>query len=187
MTDKTVTPPLKAQKASSLKPKGSADLQGKITKLEQSLDEKSKEITELKDDKIRTLAEMQNIQSRHHTKLQEAHQYSLRKFIEDLLPILDSLDTGIDTWSAHNDGQSNDTMEGMKVTRDLFLSTIKRYDVEVINPNAGDDFNPQWHEAISMQSSDTIENNKIITVAQKGYQIKDRLVRAAKVVVCQTE
>lgn len=187
MTKNSVTPPVEAQKAADLKPKGSSDLQNKITKLEQSLSEFSQEIAQLKDDKMRTLAEMQNLQSRHNIKLQEAHQYSLKRFIEDLLPILDSLDTGIENWTVANEEKTNDTIEGMRVTRDLFLSTIKRYGVEVINPDSGAAFDPKWHEAIAMQPSDNIQNNSIITVAQKGYQIKERLVRAAKVVVSQTK
>ena len=183
---KTSSEELKPKKAENLQPKGSADLQKTITKLEDSLKDAESQIKQLSDDKIRQLAEMQNIHSRYETKVQEAHQYSLKKFIDDLLPVIDSLETGIQQCFVEENEATKPAIDGMKVTRDLFLSTLKRHQVECIDPENGEHFNPRWHEAISMQPSDEHPNNSILAVAQKGYSIKDRLIRAAKVIVSQS-
>jgi molecular chaperone GrpE len=136
------------------------------------------EIGLLKDALLRTRAEMDNLHKRSEREIEKSRRYAVESLLRDLVPVIDSLDQGVDSAEKADAGMS----EGMKLTRKLLLDTLNRYGLSCLDP-VGERFDPQWHEAMSMQPSNEHPADAVITVLQKGYRLHDRLVRPARVIV----
>ncbi|WP_144392835.1 nucleotide exchange factor GrpE [Pleionea sediminis] len=129
---------------------------------------------------LRAKAEADNIRRRAERDVQNAHKYALEGFVESLLPILDSLEQGL-AQPAESD-EAKALKEGMELTLKMFVDVLAKKNVEQLNPQ-GEPFNPELHEAMSMQENPEVEPNTVIAVFQKGYALNGRLVRPARVVV----
>ena len=131
---------------------------------------------------LRTQAEMENLRKRTSRDIENAHKYALDKFIKELLPVIDSLELGI---SAGNDADDLESLiEGMDLTLKKFVDTLGKFGVAVVDP-VGEKFDPEKHEAVSMQEIEDVEAGNVVTVMQKGYELNGRLVRPAMVVVAK--
>ncbi len=161
---------------------------------EQNLDESSVEVTdeqriaeledqlaEAQENALRAAAEMQNIRRRAEQDIQKAHKFALEKFATDLLAVVDSLERGIEV-SDVSDEAIRPMREGMELTYKLLLDTLKRFQVERLDPQ-GEPFNPEEHQAMAMEESADVEPNSVLKVFQCGYSISGRLLRPAMVVV----
>jgi molecular chaperone GrpE len=137
----------------------------------------SDELGRLRDALLRTRAEMDNLHKRAERELEKSRKFAVESLLKDLVPIIDSLDQGIEA----GDGSG---VEGLTLTRKLALDTLKRYGLEVVDPE-GEAFDPQWHEAMSMIDSGDHSSGQVISVLQRGYRLHDRVVRAARVVVAK--
>ncbi len=133
---------------------------------------------------MRLQAEMENLRKRTSRDIEHAHKYALDKFVSELLPVIDSLELGINAADSNTSEEAASLREGMELTLKKMLDTVAKFGVEPIEP-LGEKFNPQLHEAVSMQESPDAESNTVITVVQKGYTLNDRLVRPAMVVVAK--
>jgi molecular chaperone GrpE len=132
---------------------------------------------------LRARADLENMRRRHARELENAHKHALDKFVSELLPICDSLELGID--ASKKDEATLDTVrEGMDMTLKMLLGNIGKLGLEAINPE-GEAFNPELHQAVSMQPADGVEANQVISVMQKGYTFNGRVIRPAMVVVSQ--
>ncbi len=149
-------------------------LEDRLTAMEQVVDE-------YKDKNLRVMAEMKNAQERAERDISKAHKFGTEKLIVDLLPVVDSLVRGLE--SSVNDPQQNSIHEGMQLTLDLLIKTLTKHGVEVINPARGEAFNPEIHEAMSMQQDPKAKPNTILQVLQHGYALNGRVLRAAMVIV----
>ena len=131
---------------------------------------------------IRAQADMDNLRKRTVRDIENAHKYALERFVNELLPVLDSMEMGISA----SDGTENidDLREGMELTLKILLTAMEKFDVKVIDPQ-GEKFNPEQHEAISMQEFDGAESGTVANVVQKGYELNGRLVRPAMVIVAK--
>ncbi len=130
---------------------------------------------------LRVRADFDNYQRRARRDLENAHKFALESFVRDLLPIVDSLEMGIA--AARQQGASADQVrEGMELTLKMFQDVLEKFGVKTINPD-GEKFNPELHQAMSMQPTPDVAPNTVLTVYQKGYVLNDRLVRPAMVVV----
>ncbi len=127
-----------------------------------------------------TQAEMENLRKRTSRDIENAHKYALEKFVNELLPVIDSLVLGIQASESASD--SGSMVEGMNLTLKKFTDTLEKFGVEVIDPQ-GEKFNPDRHDAVSMAESDEYESGNIMSVLQKGYELNGRLIRPAMVVV----
>lgn len=134
---------------------------------------------------VRTQAEMENLRRRTEKDLQNAHKYGLEKFIRELLPVVDSLELGIKAATADLP-EIHKLREGSELTLKLFASILEKFNCFPIDP-LGEVFNPERHQAMSMQPSADAEPNTVLTVFQKGYLLNERLIRPAMVVVAQAE
>ena len=131
---------------------------------------------------IRAQADMDNLRKRTVRDIENAHKYALERFVNELLPVLDSMELGISASdSAENAG---DLREGMELTLKILLTAMEKFDIQIIDPQ-GEKFNPEQHEAISMQELDGAESGIVISVVQKGYELNGRLVRPAMVIVAK--
>lgn len=150
--------------------------------LQAALDKARRQAEENWNKLVRLQAEMDNLRKRTSRDVEHAHKYALDKFVAELLPVIDSLELGI---SAADDSSEADSLrEGMELTLKKFLDVLQKFGVQPIDPQ-GEKFNPELHEAVSMQESSEAGSNTVITVVQKGYILNDRLVRPAMVVVAK--
>jgi molecular chaperone GrpE len=149
----------------------------------QALLEKEKENAKTnRDAALRAQAEMENLRKRTTRDVESAHKYALEKFVHELLPIMDSLSLGMS--AAENAENTDELREGMDLTLKMFNGAMEKFGVKTIDPE-GEKFNPEQHEAISMQEIEGSESGTVTTVMQKGYELNGRLVRPAMVVVAK--
>jgi len=150
------------------------DLQARILTLEEQL-------AEAQDQSLRVAADMQNVRRRAELDVEKAHKFALEKLVVDLLPVVDSLERGLEL--THADDEANKSVrEGMQLTLKLLVDTLKRYQVDALDPH-GEPFNAEHHQAMAMQESPEVEPNSVLKVFQKGYLLNGRLLRPAMVVV----
>ncbi|MDX1836400.1 nucleotide exchange factor GrpE [Legionella taurinensis] len=130
---------------------------------------------------VRAIAELDNVRRRAERDVANAHRYGQEKLIASLLPILDSLEQALQL----ADKDANAAMhEGLQLTMKLFLDVLDKHDVKQLDPQ-GEPFNPQEHEAMSMQDVPGVAPNSIVAVFQKGYKLNDRIIRPARVIVAK--
>ncbi|MBC8211363.1 MAG: nucleotide exchange factor GrpE [Gammaproteobacteria bacterium] len=130
---------------------------------------------------VRLNAEMENYRKRAQRDVENAHKYAVKSFVESLLPVADSMDMGLSAASAEN-ANLDSIKEGIGMTLNLFQQTLEKNGVKPVDAQ-DQPFDPEQHQAISMQPSNDVEPNTVLTVMQKGYLLNDRLVRPAMVVV----
>jgi len=128
---------------------------------------------------VRALADIDNVRKRAAKDLESTRQYAVEKFAQDLVGVMDSLELGI-----ANAGKSDAAalLEGKQATQRLLAKAFEKAQIEEINPAEGAPFNPEMHEAMLAQPSDSPPNS-VLTVVQKGYQLNGRLLRPARVIV----
>lgn len=153
---------------------GSEDLGTRVQVLEEQL-------AAAKDQSLRAVADLQNVRRRAEQDVEKAHKFALEKFASDLLPVIDSLERGLELSSA-DDETIKPMRDGIELTLKMFSDTLKRYNLEAIDPH-GEPFNAEHHQAMAMQESADSEPNSVLKVFQKGYMLNGRLLRPAMVVV----
>jgi molecular chaperone GrpE len=128
---------------------------------------------------VRAQAELDNVRRRMEREVANAHKYGMEKLVTALLPVVDSLEQALQITEESSDSAMH---EGLVLTMKLFADVLQKFDIEPIDP-IGAVFDPQEHEAMSIQESDEVPPNSVITVFQKGYKLSDRVIRPARVVV----
>lgn len=126
---------------------------------------------------VRAMAELDNIRRRAERDVANAHRYSLEKFGAALLPVVDSLEKALQL--ADKDASMR---EGLQLTMKVLIDTLEKFDIHQLDP-IGETFDPQQHEAMSMQESAEMAPNSVLMVFQKGYKLNDRVIRPARVIV----
>lgn len=150
------------------------ELEQKLTAAEQKVHENWEKV-------VRVTADMDNVRRRAERDVANAHRYGIEKLVNNLLPVVDSLEQAELLAEQHGDTAMH---EGIQLTMKLFLDMLEKTNVEQINP-VGEVFNPELHEAMVMQESPDAAPNTVLTVFQKGYKLNDRVIRAARVVVAK--
>ncbi|MES9958964.1 MAG: nucleotide exchange factor GrpE [Sedimenticola sp.] len=135
------------------------------------------------DQLVRARAESENQRKRHERELENAHKFALERFVSELLAVRDSMELGLS--AAQDEGADVEKLiEGTELTLKLLSDVMERFEVEQIDP-VGEPFNPEYHQAMSMQPREDVPPNTVVTVVQKGYTLNGRLVRPAMVMVSQ--
>ncbi len=156
-----------------------------VETLKKKLAEAEKKAEENWDKAVRAVAEMENMKKRIQRDLENAHKYSLEKIAKELLTVIDSLELGIlAANSDHPEVQKH--KEGSELTKKQLESVFEKFNIKAIDP-VGEPFDPEKHQAMSMQPSAEVEPNTVINVFQKGYTLNDRLIRPAMVVVSKAD
>lgn len=148
-----------------------------IDELRQQLEAVQAKADENWDTVLRLRAEAENQRRRSEKHVEDAHKFAIKRFVEELLPVADSLEMGMAA-----EGDIEQIREGMNLTMKVLESALEKFAVEAINP-LGEKFNPDLHQAMAMQPSDEYEDGYVSAVMQKGYTLNGRLVRPAMVVV----
>ena len=151
-----------------------------LTVLKQDLEEHKRLAADNLDKALRARAELDNVRKRTARDIESAHKYALERFVPELLPVMDSMEMGLATSASVDDSAS--IKQGMELTLRIFAAALDKFGVKTIDPQ-GEKFNPELHEAVSLQQAEGVEPGMIISVMQKGYELNGRLVRPAMVVV----
>lgn len=132
---------------------------------------------------VRAHAELDNLKKRHARDLENAHKFALDKFVAELLGVWDSLELG---YNAAQDESADlaKVVEGTELTLKMLGDAMAKFGVEQVDP-LNQPFDPEFHQAMSMQPRDDVPPNTVVTVVQKGYLLNGRLVRPAMVMVSQ--
>ena len=153
--------------------------QPSVAELLKKLEEANQVISDQKDAVLRAAAEEQNVRRRAERDVENAHKFALEKFAGDLLAVVDTLERALEAPSSEGDQAMR---EGVELTLKMLLDALKKHGLEQVDPT-GEPFDPQEHEAMSMQPNPDMEPNTVMAVFQKGYKLNGRLVRPAMVVV----
>ncbi|WP_029407326.1 nucleotide exchange factor GrpE [Thiomicrorhabdus sp. Milos-T2] len=147
------------------------------------LEEAKAEAQKHKDMALRVQADMENLRRRTRLDVEGAHKYALEKFVNALIPAMDSMEMGME--AAAKEGATIESIsEGVEMTFKQLIDVLQEFNVERVDPT-GEKFDPQLHEAMTMIPSPDHESNTVIDTIQKGYTLNERLVRAARVIVAQ--
>ncbi len=155
----------------------------RIYELETALSEAQTTIKEQQEGVLRARADMENARRRADAEVEKARKFALERFAGELLPVIDNLERALDMGDEDNEAVKP-LLEGVEMTRKTFVSTIEKFGLTPIDP-AGEAFNPDLHQAMSMQESADHEPNSVMAVMQKGYQLNGRLLRPAMVMVAR--
>ncbi|HET9679637.1 MAG TPA: nucleotide exchange factor GrpE [Gammaproteobacteria bacterium] len=134
---------------------------------------------------LRTAAELENLRKRSQRDVDQAHKFAIERFANEMLSVKDSLEMGL---AAAQDAKAEDTiaklLEGKQMTLKQLETSFEKFGIEAIDP-IGQPFNPELHEAMAMQPAGDHKPGTVITVVQKGYSLRGRLLRPARVLVAQ--
>lgn len=132
---------------------------------------------------VRMQAEMENTRKRLQQEVDNARKFGQKSLIEELLPIVDSMEMGVS--AASEDGaEVGKIREGYELTNKMLGQLLNKFNVVVVDP-AGQKFDPELHQAMSMQEGTGAEPNTVVAVMQKGYTLNERLIRPALVMVAK--
>ncbi|MFW8590067.1 nucleotide exchange factor GrpE [Glaciecola sp. 2405UD65-10] len=134
-----------------------------------------------KDSVLRAKADGENARRRAEQEIDKARKFALEKFAGELLNVVDNLERATLAADAENEAVKS-LLEGVEMTHKSFISTFEKFGLETLDPQ-GEAFNPEHHQAMSMQESDEVAPNTVLAVMQKGYVLNGRLLRPAMVMV----
>ncbi len=157
--------------------------EAKIAQLEAALLASEQRVKEQQDTVLRAKAEVENMRRRSEQEVDKARKYALSRFVEELLPVIDNLERAIQAADDANEA-IKPIIEGVELTHKTFIGTVEKFGLKEINPE-GEAFNPEFHQAMSIQESPDHESNTVMFVMQKGYELNGRVVRPAMVMVAK--
>lgn len=138
-----------------------------------------------RDSVLRIKAEMENLRRRTEQDVEKAHKFALEKFINELLPVIDSLDRALEVADKANPDNTA-MIEGIELTLKSMLDVVRKFGVEVVG-DTNVPLDPNVHQAIAMVESEDVEAGKVLGVMQKGYTLNGRTIRAAMVTVAKAK
>ncbi|KAA1161943.1 nucleotide exchange factor GrpE [Pseudoalteromonas sp. SR43-6] len=155
--------------------------EAEIAMLYAELEAAKQTIADQKDGVVRAAADVDNIRRRAAQDVEKAHKFALEKFANELLPVIDNLERAIEFSDKENE-TLKPLLEGIDMTVKSFNDAVAKFGVEIVNPQ-GEQFNPDFHQAMSIQPSNDVTPNTVLAVMQKGYTLNGRLLRPAMVMV----
>ena len=164
-------------------PSASEPPEERVAGVEEELAEARQAARENLDRALRAQAEIENVRRRMARDVENAHKFALERFVAELLPVKDSLELGL-TASAEEGAGVAGIAEGLELTLRMLEQAMEKFGVRILDP-AGEPFDPEFHQAMTMQESDTAESGTVLTVVQKGCLLNERLVRPAMVIIAK--
>ena len=152
----------------------------RISQLEEALAAKEQEASANWDRLLRERADLENFRKRASREKEELLNYGVKSLIEEVLPVVDNLERALE--HANEDGLPA-LLEGIRMTHSLLMAALKKYGVSVVGGECGSPFDPALHQAMSQVETDEQPTNTIVQQFQKGYLLKERLLRPAMVSV----
>ena len=155
--------------------------QQRIVELEAAVIAAETKLADQKDSVMRAIADADNSRKRAQGEIDKARKFALEKFAGELLPVADNLERALQMANPENEA-IKPIVDGVELTLKSFFSTIEKFGMTVLDPQ-GQPFNPEQHQAMSMQENAELPANTVLAVMQKGYEINGRLLRPAMVMV----
>lgn len=155
-----------------------------VDELSKQLVAAQQEAADLKEQVLRAAADVQNVRRRAEQDVEKAHKFALDKFVNEMLPIVDSLERTLEACNV-DDEATKSLREGVEMTHGMFISGLAKFKVERIDPQ-GEVFDPVLHQAMSLVDAPDAQPNTVVAVMQKGYTLNGRLVRPAMVMVSKS-
>ena len=143
-----------------------------------------KQRDELKDSLLRVQADFQNFKRRNQTARSDGYEDGVREAIAAMLPAIDNLERAIDAAEKTEDEAAKALADGVKMTLNTLTESLKRFGFEEV-PALGEEFDPEKHNAVMREAGE--EPGKVLEVFQKGYKVKDKIIRYAMVKVAVEE
>lgn len=162
-------------------PEAISEEQEKINELELSLAAAQSTVADQKDSVVRAKAEVDNIRRRAAQDVEKARKFALEKFAGEMLTTVDNLERALQSIDK-NDESNNAIIEGVELTLQGLITSLDKFGVKAVDPQ-DQPFNPDLHQAMSMQEVPDVAPNTVIAVMQKGYELNGRLIRPAMVMV----
>ncbi|MFQ5470828.1 MAG: nucleotide exchange factor GrpE [Gammaproteobacteria bacterium] len=134
---------------------------------------------------LRAKAELENYRRRAQQDVEKARKFGLEKISNELLPVKDSLELGL-TATENDVNDIEKLREGMELTLKLLTEAMEKVGIREVNP-VNEKFDPEFHQAMSIQETGDVDPNTVVTVFQKGYLLNERLIRPAMVVVAKAQ
>ena len=138
------------------------------------------EAAKLKDLALRARADLDNFRKRSLREKEDAIRYANNGLLEKLLPVIDNFELGLD--AARNATDAASVLQGMSMVQRQLQDFIRSQGLEEV-PADGEAFDPNKHDAVSQEFSAEVPEGQVIRQVRKGYKLKDRLIRAASVIV----
>ena len=159
---------------------GTGAIGGYASAAEEALAAAEQDLARHRDAMLRMQAEMENQHKRLLRESEKSRKFALERIMKDLLQVLDSMERGLEVGA---DAATVESLrEGQELTLRMLAKVLQDHDLETIDP-AGQPFDPEWHEAMTVMPVADVDDNTVVEVLQKGYRLHDRLVRPARVVV----
>ncbi len=155
--------------------------QEKINELELSLAAAQSTVAEQKDSVVRAKAEVDNIRRRAAQDVEKARKFALEKFAGEMLTTVDNLERALQSIDKEDEANKAIT-EGVELTLQGLITSLDKFGIKAVDPQ-DQPFNPDLHQAMSMQEVPDVAPNTVIAVMQKGYELNGRLIRPAMVMV----
>ena len=159
--------------------------QEKINALELALATAKATVADQKDSVIRAKAEVDNVRRRAAQDVEKARKFALEKFAAEMLTTVDNLERALQSIDK-DDERNTAIIEGIELTHQGLLSSLEKFSIKSIDPQ-DQPFNPELHQAMSMQEVEGVAPNTVIAVMQKGYELNGRLIRPAMVMVSKAK
>jgi molecular chaperone GrpE len=156
-----------------------ADSTTQVEKLEAALAAAQLDAEAQRDQRLRALAETDNVRKRAQRDIDSAQRYALERFASELLGVRDSLELAV------RSGDDAGLRHGLEATLKLLTSAFEKYSIQSIDPATGSPFDPALQEAVLSQPTNEVPANTVLKVLQTGYQLNGRLLRPARVVVAR--
>ncbi|MGF1699599.1 nucleotide exchange factor GrpE [Photobacterium makurazakiensis] len=153
----------------------------RISELEAALLISEAKAKDAVDASLRARAEGENVRRRSEQEIDKARKFALNKFAEELLPVIDNMERAIEM-ADKTDEAIKPMVEGVDLTLQTMMGTVEKFGLKQLNP-LGETFNPEFHQAMSIQESTEYAPNTVMLVMQKGYELNGRVVRPAMVMV----
>jgi molecular chaperone GrpE len=155
--------------------------QERINELELAVATAQSTVNDQKDSVIRAKAEVDNIRRRAAQDVEKARKFALEKFAGEMLTTVDNLERALQSIDKDDESKKG-VIEGIELTLQGFIASLDKFGVKAVDPQ-DQPFNPEFHQAMSMQEVPDVAPNTVIAVMQKGYELNGRLIRPAMVMV----
>lgn len=155
--------------------------QGRINELELAVATANSTVSDQKDSVIRAKAEVDNIRRRAAQDVEKARKFALEKFAGEMLTTVDNLERALQSIDKDDESKKG-VIEGIELTLQGLIASLEKFGVKAVDPQ-DQPFNPEFHQAMSMQEVPGVAPNTVIAVMQKGYELNGRLIRPAMVMV----
>ena len=155
--------------------------QERINELELAVATAQSTVSDQKDSVIRAKAEVDNIRRRAAQDVEKARKFALEKFAGEMLTTVDNLERALQSIDKDDESKKG-VIEGIELTLQGLIASLEKFGVKAVDPQ-DQPFNPELHQAMSMQEVPGVAPNTVIAVMQKGYELNGRLVRPAMVMV----